>query len=55
MELQKKIKEGGTMSGAEFARRAQPEGPPPFDPGDIDRLRRRAAPDFDDRQMAEPR
>jgi NADH-quinone oxidoreductase subunit B len=55
MELQKKIKKGGTMSGAEFARRAQPEGPPPFDQGDIDRLRRRDVPDFDDRQMAEPR
>jgi NADH-quinone oxidoreductase subunit B len=55
MELQKKIKQGGTMSGSEFALRILPEGPPPFDPGDIDRLRFREAPAPDEREMAEPR
>jgi NADH-quinone oxidoreductase subunit B len=55
MELQKKIKKGGTMSGAEFALRILPEGPPPLEPGDIDRLKFREAPAADDREMAEPR
>ncbi len=55
MELQAKIKAGGTMNGAEFAKRISPEGPSPFDPGDIDRLKFREAPAIDDRQMAEPR
>jgi NADH-quinone oxidoreductase subunit B len=55
MELQKKIKKGGTMSGAEFALRVLPEGPPPLERGDIDRLRFREAPEPDEREMAEPR
>jgi NADH-quinone oxidoreductase subunit B len=55
MELQKKIKASGTMSGAEFAERVRPEGPKRFDPGDIERLKFREAPEPDDRQMAEPR
>jgi NADH-quinone oxidoreductase subunit B len=55
MELQNKIKQGGTMSGVEFSRRTLPEGPTPFDPGDVDRLQLRETPEADDRQMAEPR
>jgi NADH-quinone oxidoreductase subunit B len=55
MELQKKIKQGGTMSGKEFALRVLPEGPAPFDPGDIDRLKFRETPAADEREMAEPR
>jgi NADH-quinone oxidoreductase subunit B len=55
MELQKKIQKGGTMSGAEFGKRTLPEGPSPFDAGDIDRLMVRETPEADDRQMAEPR
>jgi hypothetical protein len=55
MELQKVIKKGGTMSGAEFSRRTVPEGPDPFDRGDIERVQLREAPQPDDRQMAEPR
>jgi len=55
MELQKKIQKGGTMSGAEFALRILPEGPPPLEPGDIERLKFREAPAADDREMAEPR
>jgi NADH-quinone oxidoreductase subunit B len=55
MELQNKIKKGGTMSGAEFALRVLPEGPPPLEPGDIDRVKFREAPAADDREMAEPR
>ena len=55
MELQKVIKKGGTMSGVEFAKRTKPEGPQPFDPGDIERVQLRETPAPDDRQMAEPR
>jgi NADH-quinone oxidoreductase subunit B len=55
MELQTKIKQGGTMSGGEFAKRTLPEGPAPFDPGDRSRLQLRETPESDDRQMAEPR
>ncbi len=55
MELQAKIKSGGTMSGAEFAKRIRPEGPSPLDPGDIDRLKFREPTASDVRQMAEPR
>jgi NADH-quinone oxidoreductase subunit B len=55
MELQAKIKKGGTMAGSEFAKRTIPEGPSPFDRGDIDRLKVREFPEADDRQMAEPR
>jgi hypothetical protein len=43
------------MSGAEFAARTTPEGPAPFDPGDIERLKFREAPEPDEREMAEPR
>jgi NADH-quinone oxidoreductase subunit B len=55
MELQQKIKQGGTFTGAEFADRTVPEGPPTLDPGDIKRLRFREAPAPDQREMAEPR
>ena len=55
MELQKKIVQSGTMSGVEFSKRTLPEGPSPFDRGDIDRLQVRELPEVDDRQMAEPR
>ena len=38
-----------------FALRVLPEGPPRFEPGDIDRLKFREAPAADDREMADPR
>jgi NADH-quinone oxidoreductase subunit B len=55
MELQQKIRKGGTMRGAEFAVRDRPEGPAPFDPGDLRRLKDREPPAPDDREMAQPR
>ena len=39
MALQNKIRHGGTLSGTEFEKRTQPEGPPPLDPDEIRRSR----------------
>jgi len=55
MDLQEKIKRGGTMAGAEFASRSTPEGPAKFDPGDVRRSVFREAPTADARQMSERR
>ena len=37
IDLQEKIKRGGTLTGVEFERRKNPEGPPPFDPQELKR------------------
>jgi NADH-quinone oxidoreductase subunit B len=55
MDLQEKIKQQGTMSGAEFTARVTPEGPPRYDPGEVRRVLLREVPPPDFRQMAEPR
>lgn len=41
MDLQKMISTGGTLEGKEFRLRILPEGPPPFDQQEIDRMRYR--------------
>ena len=55
MELQEKIKKGGTMAGSEFATRTTPEGPAKYDGGEVRRALFREPPAPDARQMAEPR
>jgi NADH-quinone oxidoreductase subunit B len=39
IDLQEKIKVSGTWDGREFWQRTAPEGPPPFDPEERERLR----------------
>jgi NADH-quinone oxidoreductase subunit B len=41
IDLQDKIKSGGTLLGREFAGRTQPEGPLPIDAPELDRIRYR--------------
>jgi NADH-quinone oxidoreductase subunit B len=55
MDLQEKIRVGGTFSGEEFARRVKPEGPGRYDPGEKRRLLLREPPASDAHQMAESR
>jgi NADH-quinone oxidoreductase subunit B len=55
MDLQEKIKKGGTMLGTEFATRTTPEGPAKYDPGEVRRVIFREPPQPDVRQMAEKR
>jgi NADH-quinone oxidoreductase subunit B len=55
MDLQNKIKAGGTMQGTEFAKRTVPEGPAKYDPGEIRRVMFHEPPAPDARQMAEKR
>jgi NADH-quinone oxidoreductase subunit B len=55
MDLQEKIKKGGTFDGKEFAKRTTPEGPAKYDPGEMRRLLFREPPSPDAHQMAEPR
>jgi NADH-quinone oxidoreductase subunit B len=55
MDLQAKIKKGGTMLGTEFALRTMPEGPPKYDPGEKRRGMFREPPAPDAQQMAEKR
>jgi NADH-quinone oxidoreductase subunit B len=55
MDLQNKIKTGGTMLGTEFALRTVPEGPAKYDPGEKRRLMFREPPAPDANQMAEKR
>lgn len=55
MDLQEKIKRGGTMLGTEFALRTAPEGPAKYDPGEKRRLMFREPPAPDAIQMAEKR
>ncbi len=55
MDLQAKIKKGGTHDGSEFAKRTTPEGPGKYDPGEMRRLLFREPPSPDAHQMAEPR
>jgi hypothetical protein len=37
IDLQEKIKRGGTLTGVEFDQRNRPEGPPPFDKQELQR------------------
>jgi NADH-quinone oxidoreductase subunit B len=39
IELQKRIKETGTVTGREFAQRIRPNGPPPFDADELIRIK----------------
>ena len=55
MDLQAKIKKGGTMLGTEFEARTVPEGPPKYDPGEKRRVIFREPPSPDAHQMAEKR
>jgi NADH-quinone oxidoreductase subunit B len=55
MDLQEKIKKGGTMLGTEFEMRTVPEGPPKYDPGEVRRVMFREPPAPDAMQMAEKR
>jgi NADH-quinone oxidoreductase subunit B len=55
MDLQEKIKKGGTMLGTEFKARTTPEGPAKYDPGELRRVMFREPPGPDVRQMAEKR
>jgi NADH-quinone oxidoreductase subunit B len=55
MDLQEKIKKGGTHDGKEFALRTTPEGPGKYDPGEVRRVMFREPPSPDARQMAEKR
>ena len=55
MDLQAKIKKGGTMLGTEFESRTTPEGPGKYDPGEVRRVMFREPPSPDARQMAEKR
>ncbi len=55
MDLQAKIKKGGTFDGKEFDLRTTPEGPGKYDPGEVRRVLFREPPAADARQMAEKR
>ena len=55
MDLQEKIKKGGTFDGKEFDKRVTPEGPSRYDPGELRRVLLRETPASDARQMADPR